>query len=78
MLRKYWRHVAAVCCILGALLTPSPDPFSMMLLTVPLYGLYELGLLLLKILPASKVAGKRDPYSSWGSDDKDAGPADGP
>ena len=38
-----------------ALLTPA-DPMSMVLLAIPLYGLFELGGLLLVLLPAERVA----------------------
>lgn len=70
-LRKYWRHVAAGCAVIAALLTPSPDPASMLLLAVPMYMLYELGLVLLWLMPAKRVAA--------GLGGRDAGgPADGP
>ena len=78
MLSKYRKHVIAVCAVLSAVLTPSPDPFSMMLLLVPMYGLYELGVLLLRILPATKVAGAADPASVWNDEDLPGGPATGP
>lgn len=55
-LTKYRRHALFVCGVLGALLTPTIDPFTMFLLAVPLYLLYELGILLLRVLPASRVA----------------------
>lgn len=44
-IRKY---ALFVCCALGALLTPA-DPFSMLILAVPLYMLFEFGLLLMKL-----------------------------
>ena len=47
------RYALFVCCILGALLTPA-DPVSMVLLAVPMYVLYELGLVL------ARVARRRD------------------
>lgn len=59
MLRKYRRHAMMVCAVAGAALTPG-DPLSMVLLTIPLYFLFELGLFLLRVLPASRVAGSRD------------------
>lgn len=59
LLKKYRRHALFTCAILGAALTPG-DPLSATLLTVPLYILFELGLLLLKWFPASKVAGDRE------------------
>jgi sec-independent protein translocase protein TatC len=51
--RKYAVFAAAV---VAAVLTPSPDPFSMLILAGPLYVLYELGLFMLKVLPAGRVA----------------------
>jgi len=52
-----WRkHVCVVCFIAAAILTPV-DPISMMLLGVPLYGLFELGVFMLRVLPAERVAG---------------------
>ncbi len=56
-LAKYRRHAVLACAVAGALLTPG-DPLSMVLMTIPLYMLYELGGYLLKIFPASRVAGK--------------------
>jgi sec-independent protein translocase protein TatC len=57
-LSKYRRHAIMACAILGAVLTPA-DPISMMVLAIPLYVLYELGVVLLWWLPASRVAGDR-------------------
>lgn len=54
-LLKYRRHVAMVCLVLGAVLTPA-DPGSMILLAVPLYFLFELGVILHRLLPAERVS----------------------
>lgn len=43
------------CAIAGAMLTPA-DPWSMLALALPLYGLYELGVVLMRVLPASRVS----------------------
>lgn len=43
------------CGVASALLTPA-DIVSMLVLLLPLYGLYELGILLLRIAPATAVA----------------------
>lgn len=51
-LAKYRRHALMICAILSALLTPA-DPVSMIILLIPLFGLYELGGLLLRWLPAA-------------------------
>ena len=57
---KYRRYAIGVCAVAGALLTPA-DPLSMLLLALPLYGLYELGLLILRVLPLSRVMGETRP-----------------
>jgi sec-independent protein translocase protein TatC len=56
-MRKFRKHALAVSTILGAVLTPA-DPLSMVLLAGPLYLLYELGLLILQVLPIERVVGK--------------------
>lgn len=43
-LRKGRKYALVVIMVLSAIITPS-DPFSMLVLTVPLYGLYELSIL---------------------------------
>lgn len=47
VLRKGRRYAVVAVLILAALITPS-DPFSMFVLAIPLYGLYELSILLCK------------------------------
>lgn len=51
----YRRYILMGCLVVGAVLTPA-DPISMMLLAGPLYLLFELGLILLRVMPASAVA----------------------
>ncbi len=51
---KYRRHAILGAFVIGAVLTP-PDPVSQPLLSIPIYLLYELGLLLLKVLPAKRL-----------------------
>jgi len=50
------RYVLFACAVSGAILTPA-DPFSMFLLAAPLYLLFELGLVFMRIAPARRVAG---------------------
>lgn len=45
-LKNYRKHCLFVCFVLGAFLTPA-DPLSMMILAVPLYLLFEFGLILM-------------------------------
>lgn len=56
MLRKFRKHAVLACAVLAALLTPG-DVGSMVAMMVPLYLLFELGIILLVIFPAKKVAG---------------------
>ena len=48
-----------VCCIIAAITTPA-DVISMVFMLMPLYCLYELGILLLQCVPASRLAGDAD------------------
>ncbi len=45
-LRKYRRHSIVVLLIIAALITPSPDPFSQLLVFTPLMILYEISILI--------------------------------
>lgn len=40
-LRKYRRHAFIIILIAAAIITPSTDPFSLTIVTIPLYVLYE-------------------------------------
>ncbi|MFO0785300.1 MAG: twin-arginine translocase subunit TatC [Phycisphaerales bacterium] len=57
-LSQYRKHALFVIGVIAALLTP-PDPISMVILMAPLYALYEFGIVMLRLFPASKVAGDR-------------------
>lgn len=47
-LRKYRRHAAIALLIAAAIITPSGDPFTLMLVFIPLYVLYELSILVVR------------------------------
>ncbi|WP_291424408.1 twin-arginine translocase subunit TatC [Deinococcus sp.] len=49
MLRAGWRFALIGILIAAAIITPTPDPGNMLLVAVPLYVLYELGVLLSRI-----------------------------
>jgi hypothetical protein len=65
--RKYAFFIAVIA---AAALTPTGDPVTLSLLLAPLYLLYELGVFLLKFLPASRVA------RGWGAPREPDGAAD--
>ncbi|MDE7136229.1 MAG: twin-arginine translocase subunit TatC [Muribaculaceae bacterium] len=47
MLRKYRQYALVIIMIIAAIITP-PDLFTLVLVTIPIYGLYELSILVLK------------------------------
>jgi sec-independent protein translocase protein TatC len=55
-LARQRRYAIFAAAVIGAVVTPSGDPFSMALLAVPIYLLYELGILLLRVAPPIAVA----------------------
>jgi sec-independent protein translocase protein TatC len=63
-LRSYRKYVILGLAFVSAVATPSPDPFSMMALLLPLYGLYELGILLSVF--AEKKAKEREAQATQG------------
>ncbi len=46
MLRKYRKHAVVANAVLAAALTPGQDPFSMVLMAVPMIVMYELSILI--------------------------------
>lgn len=48
VLKKYRRHALVVLMILAAIITPSGDIFTLMVVTCPLYLLYEFSILICK------------------------------
>ena len=45
-LRKYRRHAFVTILIAAAIITPSTDPFSLTIVTIPLYALYEASIII--------------------------------
>lgn len=52
LLVQYRKHAFVVLCILAAVITPTADIFTLLLVTIPLYLLYEIS-----ILVVNKVSG---------------------
>lgn len=55
-LREKRRFAVFLMAIVAAIVTPTPDPGTMMLLLAPLWMLYEFGIVLLLLVPSHKVA----------------------
>ena len=57
LLGKFRRYAIFLSLVLSAIITPTGDPFSLFIMFVPLYLLYEFGIILLRIAPPHAVAG---------------------
>ncbi|MBQ6748849.1 MAG: twin-arginine translocase subunit TatC [Paludibacteraceae bacterium] len=54
-LKRYRGHVFVAILILAALVTPTGDPFTLLLVTLPVYALYELSILIIPRQALDKV-----------------------
>lgn len=54
-MRSWWRHAVVVLLVLSAVITPSTDPFNMMIVFVPLYLLYEAGILVSRLFASTPI-----------------------
>ncbi|MBL7746542.1 MAG: twin-arginine translocase subunit TatC [Chitinophagaceae bacterium] len=54
-LRKYRRHAFVIILIASAIITPSTDPFSLVIVTLPLYLLFEASIII-----ASRINKRQD------------------
>lgn len=48
LMAKYRRHSIVAILIIAAIITPTPDPFTQLMVAIPLYMLYELSVLIAK------------------------------
>ena len=53
-LKKYRRHAFVLILIAAAIITPSTDPFSLTIVTIPLYLLYEASIIIASRINKSK------------------------
>ena len=61
VLRRSWlakqrRYVFLIVFVIAAVLTPTPDPFNQTLVALPMYALFELGLLLARFAGEPRAA----------------------
>jgi sec-independent protein translocase protein TatC len=61
MLGRARRYAIVVITIVAAIITPTGDPYNLLLLAVPMYLLYELGILLARFVPDRKPAASEAP-----------------
>lgn len=62
-LKKYRRHAFVVVLIAAAIITPSTDPFSLMLVTIPLYALYEASIIIASRINKRKAREEAEEWS---------------
>ena len=55
LLKQYRKHAFVVILVLSAVITPSGDPFTMRVVCLPLYLLYELSILICKDKPVEMI-----------------------
>jgi sec-independent protein translocase protein TatC len=55
------RYAIVIITITAAIITPTGDPYNLLLLAVPMYFLYELGILLARFVPDRGAARDRTP-----------------
>jgi sec-independent protein translocase protein TatC len=52
------RYAILICAVIAAVVTPTPDVFNMALMGAPLYVLFEVGVIVVKIIEGKRVAAK--------------------
>lgn len=57
--RRRRKYALLIIAVTAAVITPTGDPITLMLLAGPLYLLYELGIVLLRLFPARAIGGAR-------------------
>jgi sec-independent protein translocase protein TatC len=62
-LKKYRRHAFVVIITAAAIITPSTDPFSLTLVTIPLYALYEASIVLASRIDKAKKEAQAEEWS---------------
>jgi sec-independent protein translocase protein TatC len=55
------RYAVLVIAIIAAVVTPTPDVFNMSLMGAPLYILFEIGIILVKIIERKRLEAERLP-----------------
>ena len=54
-LKTFRRHAICAVLIMAAVITPSGDPFSLMVVSIPLYMLYEFSILICRRGDKTKI-----------------------
>jgi len=60
------RYAIVIIFIIAAFITPTGDPYNLLLLAIPMYLLYELGIILARFVPKRRTADKQATAPSTG------------
>jgi sec-independent protein translocase protein TatC len=69
---KFNKYALVLATVLGAVLTPSTDPFTQMLLAGPLFALYEVSILVVWVIERARKRSDDELESQYGDDKKDS------
>ena len=61
MMSAYRRHAIVAILIVAAIITPTTDVFTLLVVALPIYLLYEVSVLIVASLPKSKSLPKPSP-----------------
>ena len=69
-MRKYRKHASVALLVLAAVITPTGDPFTLAVVFIPLFLLYELSIMLVRPAPKEEDDDDDDdPRNNWESID---------
>lgn len=77
LLSRYRRYAILMIFIAAAVLTPSPDAFSQILMAIPLMFLYEISIVVARYAGKKKDGDRRDGEGNGRNEKEEAGGADG-
>jgi sec-independent protein translocase protein TatC len=66
-LSNFRKYAIVLCAIIAAIVTPTPDPVNMMIVMVPLYLLYEVGIILARLAGTGRKPNESVEVTSQGS-----------
>ena len=67
-LRKYRRHAVVIIVIAAAIITPTGDPFTLSVVAIPLYLLYEMSILMIKDKKEVPELEEEEEEDIWGEE----------
>jgi sec-independent protein translocase protein TatC len=63
-LGRYRRYAVVVIAVVAAIITPTPDPFTQLSVGIPLYALYEIGVVLARVAAPEEETAEEAPGES--------------